>query len=40
MRGKHEVPPESQTMGDSGIFVLFSMSGCGRGRNTGMVFSH
>jgi hypothetical protein len=35
-----EVPPESQTMGDSGISVLFSMPGCGCGRNTGMVFPH
>jgi hypothetical protein len=35
-----EVPPEIQTMGGPGISVLFSMSGCGRGRNTGMVLSH
>ena len=35
-----EVPPERKTMGDSGISVLFGMSRCGRGRNTGMVFPH
>ena len=35
-----EVPPERQTMGDSGISVLFDMSRCSRGRYTGMVFSH
>ena len=35
-----EVPPERQTMGDSCISVLFDMSGCGCGQNTGVVFSH
>jgi len=33
-----EIPPERKTMGDSGILVVFRMSGYGRGRNSGVVF--
>ena len=35
-----EIPPESQTMGDSGISVLFGMSRCGRGRYPTLVVSN
>jgi len=38
MRGKHEVPPERQTMGGASILGVFSVFGYGFGRNSGVVF--
>ena len=36
----HEVPPESQTMGNPRISVVFGMLGYGCGRNSSMVLPH
>jgi len=38
LRGKREVPPERQTMGDSCILGVFSVFGYSFGRNSGVVF--
>ncbi|SVC11355.1 uncharacterized protein METZ01_LOCUS264209 [marine metagenome] len=35
-----EVPPESQTMGNPRISVVFGMLGYGCGRNSSMVLPH
>jgi len=35
-----EVPPEIQTMGSSGISIVFGMFGCGCGRHINMVLFH
>ena len=40
LRGKREVPPERQTMGVTGISVVFDMSRYGCGQYGSLVLPH